>query len=76
MQRSDYIPQPTKHAKGYGVVRLNGQDHYLGQYGSPEASEKYQSIIADWLANGRQLPDAPITVNEVILELCHSLIVG
>jgi integrase len=74
VQKSDYIPQPTKHFHGYAVVRLNGRDHYLGQYGSPEASAKYQSIIADWLANGRQLPDAPITVNEVILVfLKHAL---
>lgn len=41
MQNSDYIPQPTKHKKGYAIVRLKGRDLYLGQHGSPEAKAKY-----------------------------------
>ena len=67
MRAPNYIPQPSRHAKGLAVVRLNGKDFYLGPYGSPEAKAKYERLIADWLANGRQLPEADLTVNEVIL---------
>jgi integrase len=68
MRSPDYVPQPTRHkATGQAVVRLNGRDIYLGRYGSPAAKAKYDRLITDWLDNGRQLPDAPRTVNEIIL---------
>jgi len=63
--------------KHLGVVRLNGRDFYLGEYGSVASREKYDQLVAQWLANGRQLPSAsagdqsqdcpPISVNEVLL---------
>jgi integrase len=65
------IPKLTKHkATGQAVVRLNGKDHYLGQYGSAAASQKYEQLIAEWLAGGRQPFDAvdtEPTLNDVIL---------
>ncbi len=47
---------------GLGVVTLNGHDQYLGPW--PESLKKpppavqaaYDRLIAEWLANGRQLP--------------------
>lgn len=42
--------------KNLGVVRLNGRDFYLGEYGSPESYERYHRLVAEWLANDRQLP--------------------
>lgn len=69
--RTIRIPRLTKHrATGQAVVRLNGKDHYLGKYGSAAAKRKYNQLISEWLAGGRQLPvanDAGPTVNDIIL---------
>jgi hypothetical protein len=59
-------------ATGQAVVRINGHDHYLGKYDSPESHAEYDRLIAEWLANGRRLPGtatAPdgISVNELAL---------
>lgn len=67
MRDPNYIPQPTRHRSGQAVVRLNGRDVYLGRYGSPAAQAKYEKVIADWLANGRQLPELQRTINDIIL---------
>ena len=75
-------PRPPKYRhfkpKNLAVVRINGHDHYLGKYGSPESYEKYDRLVAEWLLtrrhNGkpRVSPevsphDSAITVNELIL---------
>jgi hypothetical protein len=67
MRKSEYTPKPTRHATGQAVVRLNGEDIYLGVHGSPGAKAKYDSLIAQWLANGRRLPGARRSVNEIAL---------
>jgi len=56
-------------ATGQAVVRLNGKDHYLGKYDSPESRAAYDRLILQWLSNDRTLPKtkAGPTVNEVIL---------
>lgn len=41
---------------GRAVVTLNGQDIYLGQYGTAESRHRYARLIAEWEAAGRQLP--------------------
>ncbi len=33
-------------ARNLAVVTINGQDHYLGEYGSPESHERYAVLIA------------------------------
>ena len=60
--------------KQLAVVRLNGRDVYLGRYDSPESRERYDRLIAEWLAAGRPTlppPAAPTvagpTVNAVLL---------
>ena len=66
---------------GQAVVRLNGRDHYLGRFDAPESRDRYDEIIATWLANGRRLPDPesvpdPVIVNEILaayLRVCKSL---
>ncbi len=65
------IPSYRRHkASGNAVATVDGRDHYFGQYGSPESVERYESLIARWIAGGRRLPDEqPITglsVNEVL----------
>jgi hypothetical protein len=56
----------------YAVVTLNGRDHYLGKYGTPESIVAYNELVARWLAAGRTLPDeqpgAALSVNEVLLQ--------
>ena len=53
-------------------VKIEGQRIQLGRWGSPEAQEAYDRLIAEWLANGRRLPesveasgDEPVTVTEL-----------
>jgi hypothetical protein len=55
---------------GQAVVTLNGRDAYLGKYGTKASRAEYDRLIAEWLANGRCLPDAAADrdVNEVIHE--------
>lgn len=53
---SAQIPSYRLHKPtGRGVVRLNGRDIYLGEHGTPESKERYRQVIAEWLANNRQL---------------------
>ena len=65
------VPGCTKHkASGQAVVRLNGKDHYLGPFGSDEATTAYERIISEWLAGGRQPlatdADSELSVEEVL----------
>ena len=68
--------------KDLGVVRIDGRDHYLGKYDSPESWEKYHRLIAQWLAGelkglsslapsspGDACPPSPsdLTVGEMVL---------
>ena len=41
---------------GRAVVTLSGQDVYCGDWGTREAAEEYDRVIAAWIANGRRLP--------------------
>ena len=69
MSRSRRIPKLRHHkATGQGFVELQGQRRYLGRYGLPQTQERYDRTVAEWLANGRQLPVDPeaITVTDVI----------
>jgi len=68
------VPKYSLHkASGRAIVTLDGTDHYLGEYDSPESKANYDRLIAEWLASGRRscqpqsLPQSPShTVNEVI----------
>jgi len=49
------------------VVTLNGRDHYLGAWNTKASREVYDRLIAEWLANGRQISQGDtITVAGVI----------
>lgn len=80
MSRSPRIPSYRLHkASGQAVVVLNRTSIYLGTFGSPASKAEYRRVIAEWLANHRQLPPrtptppaaapaAPaLTVNELVL---------
>src|SRR5262245_15567080 len=64
--------------KNLAVVRIDGHDHYLGRYDSPESHERYHRLLAEWHARGgmtltAQQESGPgsgsagLTVNELIL---------
>jgi integrase len=70
------VPSYCYHkASGQAVVRINSKDIYLGVYGSPASKEKYQRVIAEWLAASQQGVSTPlsrgkastITVSELVL---------
>lgn len=44
-------------ASGRAVVRINGRDRYLGEYGSPESHAEYERLIAEWRANQQPLEE-------------------
>ena len=43
---------PYRHHKpsGQAVVTLSGHDHYPGRHDTPESRERYDALIARWLA--------------------------
>ncbi len=55
-------------ATGQAYVELSGRRFYLGRHDSPAARQRYHALVAEWLANGRQLqvPQDQIIVKEVI----------
>ncbi len=53
---STRIPSYRLHKPtGLAVVRLSGRDIYLGKHGTKESRERYQQVVADWIANNRIL---------------------
>jgi len=57
-RRSSRIPTHRLHkASGQGYVRIDRRFHYTGKWGSKEADEKADQLIATYLANHRQLPE-------------------
>ena len=56
---------------GRAVVTLDGKDFYLGPHGSQASRDEYDRLIAEWLANGRRLPNAAepdeLNVNELLV---------
>lgn len=59
--------------KNLGLVVIDGTQHYLGKYGSPESVAEYNRLIQEWLARGPSRPapsipgGGPLSVNELIL---------
>lgn len=53
-----YIPKHCHHApSNQGYVRLSGKLIYTGIWGSPEATGKYERLVAEWLIQGRRAPN-------------------
>ncbi len=56
--KNSAVPRLQFHkASGQGRVHLCGTDFYCGKWNSPECKAKYDRLIAEWLHNGRRLPD-------------------
>ena len=53
----DSLPKYGKHKQsGQARVVLNGRHFLLGPYGSKASIVEYDRLLAEWVANGRQLP--------------------
>ena len=53
-QRKPRIPSYRHHkARDCAVVTINGKNHYLGRWQSPESKELYDRLIGEWLAHKR-----------------------
>jgi integrase len=54
--KSPDVPKLRHHkASGQGGVVLDGKFLYLGKHGSPETRERYDRVVAEWLANRRHV---------------------
>ena len=77
MPKTNCPPSYRLHkARNLAVVTIDGKNHYLGPYGSPESHEKYARLIAEWRANRKHLlpttaagpaVDRTLSLNELIL---------
>ncbi|CAN5615558.1 tyrosine-type recombinase/integrase [soil metagenome] len=45
------------------VVTINGKNHYLGPWQSPESHEKYAALVAEWKRNGGSSPTQTTPTN-------------
>lgn len=66
---AEKTPAYRKHKSGQARVTLNGQDVYLGKFGTPESKAKFHETIAQWEANNR-LPlklEKDVTVAELLV---------
>lgn len=67
----DALPKYAKHKQsGQARVILNGRHFLLGPYGSKASLLEYDRLLAEWVANGRQLPQpasGELTISIVIV---------
>ena len=69
---SNRIPKYRHHKpSGQAVVTLDGRDVYLGAYTDAASRQRYERVVGEWLANGRQLSiqqtdEDPLTVDELL----------
>jgi hypothetical protein len=50
-RKAGKVPSYCRHKRsGQAVVRIDGKDHYLGPFGSPESHDQYERHIAEWRA--------------------------
>src|SRR3954465_12711855 len=64
-------PSYRKHrASGQAIVTLDGQDIYLGPFGTKTSRAEYDRVMGEWLANGRRLtsklPIGDLSIAELV----------
>src|SRR5579863_1836997 len=74
MPRSKKKPAYTLHKpSGRARVRVNGDDIYLGEYGSQESLDRYDELIVAWLANNGEIATFKLTVDDLVVQyLTHA----
>lgn len=63
-QPSYLLHKPTGQAR----VRVNGRDHYLGEYGSPESRERYDDLVAEWFGKQGNVDAVSLTVDGLVIQ--------
>ncbi|MEQ8637413.1 tyrosine-type recombinase/integrase [Gimesia maris] len=53
-------------ASGQARVRINGNDHYLGPYGSQESRDEYDKLISVWLSR-QDVSNVKLTIADLSL---------
>lgn len=51
------LPALRFHISGQSVVRIDGQDFYLGKHGSPESHARYAVLVAEYRRGNLSLPE-------------------
>jgi len=65
------IPKYCHHkARNLARVTIDGKDHYLGEYGSPESKQRYQELIAEWL----ETQNAEVQVVRADTRMCELMV--
>jgi len=72
-QLQHHLLKLSRHRRGNAYVKIDGQQIWLGAYDDPTTRERYDRLIAEWLANGRRLPppdrgDSGPTVTDVCIQ--------
>ncbi len=62
-------PAYTLH-KGTGQARcrVNGRDHYLGRYGSPESRSRYDDLVREWFSRCGDVGRLVLTIDDIVLQ--------
>jgi hypothetical protein len=60
-------------AKPIGLARdrINGKEHYLGQYGSAESRERCYDLIAEWLGRNGDVTRYTFTIEDLYILCMH-----
>jgi integrase len=67
MPRTRAKPAYTLHRPtGQARVRIDGRDHYLGTYASPQSHAKYDALVDDWLRR-KSVERATLTIDELAI---------
>lgn len=53
---------------GQAKVRIDGRDHYLGAYGSPESRERYEDLLREWFARQGDAARYLLTIGDLALQ--------
>jgi integrase len=61
-------------SRNLAVVRINGRDHYLGRYNSPESHAEYRRLVGEYFATG-MTPQPAVTQDEAGA-LINDLMIG
>lgn len=62
------VPKYSLHkATGQARVWIDGQDHYLGPYDSPESKQRYRELIDKWRLRQENPTESNITVGQLVL---------
>lgn len=67
-------PAYTEHKPtGQARVRMNGRDHYLGEYNSPESRDRYNDLMQEWLITDGDVSRYTLTIDDLaLMYLAHA----